>query len=162
MYNLLKKIYSKPRLYGYMSLLSHAAVIVTALSFIPLRWGAFLICWVSCVKVIIITASPLLLVTVLRAYVNAPRPYDLYDFYEHKPRGGTGHSFPSRHAYSVFAIASVSMFIYPVMGAILLALGIIICVTRVLLGIHFIRDVAAGAVTGAVCGVLGVLILSPF
>ncbi len=162
MYDLLKKIYQKPRLYGYMSLISHVAVIVTALSFIPLLWGSLLISWVSALKVLIITASPLLLVTILRAYVNAPRPYELYDFYEHKPRGGTGHSFPSRHAYSVFAIASVSVFIYPVMGAILFCLGIIICVSRVLLGIHFIRDVAAGAVVGIVCGVLGVLILSPF
>lgn len=162
MYNLLKKIYSKPRLYGYMSLLSHAAVIVTVLSYIPLLLGSFLISWVSALKVLIITASPLLLVTILRAYVNAPRPYELYDFYEHKPRSGSGHSFPSRHAYSVFAIASVSLFIYPVMGIILIALGIIICVSRVLLGIHFIRDVLAGAIVGVVCGVLGVLILSPF
>lgn len=162
MYNILKKVYENQRLYGYLSLLSHFIVILTVLSYVPLLIGSWLVSPISSLKVIIITAAPLLLVTLLRSLVNAPRPYELYDIYEHAPKRKGGHSFPSRHACSIFAIGTVSLFIYPIMGVILLLLGLILCAARVLVGIHFIRDVAAGALSGAVCGIIGVYITNPF
>jgi len=162
MYNLLKKVYSNKKLCGCLSAVAELSVVLTALSFVPLMWGAALISPISALKVAVITAVPLLFVTLLRSHVNAPRPYELYDFYEHRPKNKTGESFPSRHAYSSFVLATVSAFIYPLLGVILLVLGIIICTTRVLLGIHFLRDVAAGALIGIVSALFGVYILIPF
>ena len=40
-------------------------------------------------------------------------------------------------------------------GIATLALWLLISVSRVLLGIHFIRDVVAGSVIGLVCGAVG-------
>jgi membrane-associated phospholipid phosphatase len=47
------------------------------------------------------------------------------------------------------------------LGIILLALGVLLCIARVLLGIHFVRDVIAGALIGVCSAALGILILAP-
>ena len=98
-------------------------------------------------------------VTLLRRVVDAPRPYELYSFYEVKPKDRNGKSFPSRHAYSAFAISTLTFSVCVPIGIVLLILAAIMCVCRVLLGIHFIRDVAAGALIGAVAGAIGLILI---
>lgn len=106
-----------------------------------------------------VMAVPFVIVTVVRALINAPRPYEILDFYEVKPKSKKGHSFPSRHAASAFVIAAVVIFHSVWFGALLFALGILLCVCRVILGIHFVRDVLAGALIGLISGIGGMLIL---
>lgn len=106
-----------------------------------------------------VMAVPFVIVTVVRALINAPRPYEILDFYEVKPKSKKGHSFPSRHAASAFVIAAVVVFHSVWFGALLFALGILLCVCRVILGIHFVRDVLAGALIGLISGIAGMLIL---
>ena len=91
--------------------------------------------------------------------IDAPRPYELYDFYENKPKEREGRSFPSRHAYSAFVIATIA-FAYSIpLGIGLVLLGIALAVSRVLLGIHFIRDVVCGAIVGVISGLIGIFFL---
>ena len=97
-------------------------------------------------------------VTVSRKLFNYPRPYEVYDFYIVKPREKQGESFPSRHCYSAFVITTLSWLVSPVVSAALLLLAVLIAVTRVLLGIHFVRDVLCGGAMGVIFGVLGVLL----
>ena len=98
---------------------------------------------------------PFLLVTLLRKKLNAPRPYEIYDFYPTPPKNKKGLSFPSRHAFSAFAIGTYLAFVSPLLGGILLATSTLMCVARVLLGIHFIRDVLCGALIGTVATLIG-------
>src|ERR1017187_8035706 len=59
-------------------------------------------------------------------------------------------SFPSGHTITAFAVAvSLSRF-YPELGLGLLFCAISVAVSRVLLGMHFLSDVLAGAAIGAV------------
>ena len=111
------------------------------------------------VGILVSAAVGLVLVSVVRIFIGAPRPYELYDFYEIKPRKRSGRSFPSRHAYSSFAIATLAALIHPLvaLGTALVALSL--CISRVLVGIHFIKDVVAGALIGIIAGVLGILII---
>ena len=104
-------------------------------------------------------AIGLVLVTLVRIFIDAPRPYQLYDFYQIKPRKRNGRSFPSRHAYSAFVIFVLLSAVYHplILGGVLL-FSAALCVTRVLLGIHFIRDIAAGALLGILSGILGIVI----
>ena len=104
-------------------------------------------------------AIGLLTVTLMRKIINAPRPYEFYDFYEQKPRDKSGQSFPSRHAYSAFVIAVISWLLHPAVSISLFVVGICLSVARVLLGIHFVRDVLVGAALGIISGVLGILII---
>jgi undecaprenyl-diphosphatase len=61
-------------------------------------------------------------------------------------------SFPSGHAITAFAVAiSVGAF-YPVLLAGLLFCAVSVAVSRVLLGMHFLSDVTAGAMIGSLLG----------
>ena len=102
---------------------------------------------------------PFLLVTLIRRLINAPRPYEAEGFVGEPPRGGKGNSFPSRHAFSAFAIGTLCCFVSPLLGVVLLALGVLMCICRVALKIHFVRDVVAGALIGIISSVIGALIL---
>jgi undecaprenyl-diphosphatase len=61
-------------------------------------------------------------------------------------------SFPSGHTLNAFAVATVVALSYPIAapGAFLLAASI--AVSRVILGLHFLSDVLAGAVLGLAIG----------
>ena len=112
------------------------------------------------IETLIITGVPFVALTVMRLMINAPRPYELLEFYERKPKNKAGRSFPSRHVFSVFVIATVMMPTSAVIGSILAVLGVALAAMRVLLGVHFIRDVAAGAAIGVISGVIGLLTLT--
>ena len=61
-------------------------------------------------------------------------------------------SFPSGHTMTAFAVAvSLSMF-YPSLMPVLLFCAFSIAVSRILLGMHFLSDVVAGATLGAGLG----------
>ena len=162
MKNLLKSIYEKPRLYGAMLVTCKAIVLLFGIGFLFLCHGAYCKEPISLLKVGLICLLPFIIVTVIRRIINAPRPYEIYDFYEKRPKDKSGRSFPSRHLYSASVISSLCFFIYPVLGAALSLLAILLALIRVLVGIHFIRDVCAGALIGVSSALLGVLILAPF
>ena len=68
-------------------------------------------------------------------------------------------SFPSGHTISAFAVAlSISAF-YPVLLPALLFCAVSIAASRVLLGMHFLSDVVAGAGIGALLATLAVWIV---
>ena len=97
-----------------------------------------------------------LTVTLARKKFNRPRPYEVYDFYAVRPREKQGESFPSRHCYSAFVITSLSWLVCPFAVALLFILALLIATSRVLLGIHFVRDVVCGALIGILFGICGV------
>ena len=114
------------------------------------------------IRLVISTAPAFLTVSIARKVINAPRPYELLPFYETAPKKKTGESFPSRHVFSVFAIGSALLFGNPALGVCLIISGVILAATRVLLGIHFVKDTAAGALIGIISGTLGMLISGLF
>lgn len=115
--------------------------------------------YITAINVAASAAIGLLAVTVMRKIINAPRPYEVFDFYEIPPREKSGQSFPSRHAYSAFAIATLAWLLHPIISLVLLLFGVCLSLARVLLGIHFVRDVIVGAAIGIISGVLGILII---
>jgi undecaprenyl-diphosphatase len=66
-------------------------------------------------------------------------------------------SFPSGHTMTAFAVAiSLSLF-YPSLMPMLLLCAFSIALSRILLGMHFLSDVMAGAIIGAGLGYAGFL-----
>ena len=61
-------------------------------------------------------------------------------------------SFPSGHSITAFAFAVPMALFYPPLMAGLAFCAISVAASRVLLGMHFLSDVAAGSVIGAVLG----------
>jgi len=105
-------------------------------------------------------AISFLAVTVFRKILNMPRPYEFITVPTwNKEKQKNGEGFPSRHVFSAFVIATV-LFPWNMWVSIALyAFGIAMAVSRVLLGMHFIKDVVAGAIIGIASGVIGLLII---
>lgn len=108
-------------------------------------------------RIIITVAVPavsFIIVSVVRYITKAPRPYEKYDFVPLIQKNSTCNSFPSRHVFSVFVIAMAFMNIQLSLGILFIAFGIALAVCRVAIGVHFPKDVAAGAVAGIIAGTL--------
>ena len=106
-------------------------------------------------SVLLVPAAALLLGTLLRRCINAPRPYDAPGFTPLLEKETKGRSFPSRHALSAGVIAAAWLAVFPPMGLVLLVLAAGVCLTRVLAGVHYPLDVAAGLLLGLAFGLLG-------
>lgn len=83
-----------------------------------------------------------------RKLYNAKRPYERYEYTPLITRSKAGESFPSRHAVSAAAIAAACVCVSVPLSAVLSVTALIIAVTRVIAGVHFIKDVTAGIIAG--------------
>lgn len=106
-------------------------------------------------RAVLVPAAGFLTVTVLRAKCNAPRPYEAMGIPAIAPKDTVGKSFPSRHAACAAVIAVTALHELPPLGAALLAVSVLIALSRVLSGVHFLRDVVCGLLLGGVMGWLG-------
>ena len=125
-------------------------ILLAALAF--LRDGRLLRC----------TLVPLIGVVVLSVFrdrVNAPRPYEVLGFSPLLHKETKGHSFPSRHVYCAFTIACTFLYVLPWMGAVLLLSGCLLAVVRVVSGVHFPRDVLVGGLLGLLTGLVGFVLI---
>lgn len=154
----LYSVYKNDTLSSILHVLSYVIVGLTAYAFV---WRVVMLTvsdvW-EAVRLLLVTSVPFVLVSVARKLINAPRPYELLPFYENKPKAKRGQSFPSRHVFSVTVIGVCLMTWSALVGIGLLVLGAALAVIRVLLGMHFVRDVAAGAAIGTLSGVIGLFI----
>ena len=160
MEKVLRRINSSESARLSLKIISHGASLILALAFfyellVFILNGAY----TAALEIAAFSAAGYAAVSIFRALLNAPRPYELYDFYTVPPKNKKGSSFPSRHTYSAFVIATLAHLINPFISVALYALGAVIAIARVLLGIHFIRDVAAGAILGILAGVMGLLLI---
>ena len=102
-------------------------------------------------KLIIVPALFFVLLSKLREKINAKRPYELYGFKPLIKKDTNGLSFPSRHVFSIFVIGGSIWVINKILGTIILIMGLFLAIIRVIMGVHFPKDVIAGAVIGCVC-----------
>lgn len=106
--------------------------------------------------VVLIPAIPFVLLSIWRSHFNAPRPYEVWNILPLIPKDTQGKSFPSRHVFSAFVIAVVLTPVCLPAALTVLGCGLILMPLRVIGGVHFSRDVLAGALTGLLSGGIGV------
>lgn len=93
-------------------------------------------------------------VSLFRNIYSAPRPYEIMDIHPLIEKKTKGKSFPSRHVFSIFMIGMTFFYIARPAGILICALGILLSYLRVAGGVHFPKDVVAGALIGILCGML--------
>lgn len=92
-----------------------------------------------------VPALTFLAVTLFRKVLNAPRPYDCLSYTPFLPATpGKGKSLPSRHTTSAAAIALAFLYLSPWAGLFFSILALAVAVSRVIGGVHFVRDVTIG------------------
>lgn len=107
------------------------------------------------IRVVLAPAISFVFVSIFRHYVNAPRPYEVTEVEPIIEKESTGNSFPSRHVFSAFVIATTLYFISKPLGIFLMIAGLLLAILRVVGGVHFPKDVIAGAIIGIASGILG-------
>ena len=111
------------------------------------------------IRAILVPAITFGIVTYIRARVDAPRPYDLYDIDPIIVKNTQGLSFPSRHVASAFIIAFALAWVHLDWGVLgFIACGVV-AFTRIVGGVHFPKDVAAAIAISAVCGLIGFVLI---
>lgn len=103
---------------------------------------------------IVIPAFCFLAVTVFRKVVNRNRPYEKFPITSLIKKDKRGQSFPSRHVFSIFLIATLWFYFWKPVGIFLFIAGIFLAIVRVIGGVHFVSDVCAGALLGIIAGLL--------
>lgn len=159
MEKILYRVYSSKRVSVILKIISHASVLISVLAYALCLAFAFYGDVGFGIKLCVAGAVPFVTVSVIRRLIDAPRPYELYPFYEDAPKNKKGSSFPSRHVFSAFCVSALSYAVSPWLSLAAAMAGIALSVSRVLLGIHFIRDVLAGALIGITSGLIGLVII---
>ena len=144
----------RPGVVRALNIVNRGIVIVFYVAYaLLLGWACVSDPW-RLVPLVGVTAVGFVAVSFFRRRFNAPRPYECCAIAPLIARDGVRKSFPSRHTFSAFAIAA-SWFAasVPVAVVLLVAAGVL-AVCRVLGGVHFPRDVVAGAFIGSATGAL--------
>ena len=153
---LLVKVQSMPRLSAALKLTSHITVLFSVILYAFVLYKTFFTRVLCGILTLTVSAVAFFAVSAVRAYIDAPRPYEVYPIFSAPPKNKKGRSFPGRHAFSAFLVATLALPISPVLAIIGLVLGLLLSVSRVLLGIHFVRDVVCGAILGVISGAVGI------
>ena len=103
---------------------------------------------------LLIPAASFALLTVVRARINRPRPYEAWPIDPLIHKDTKGNSMPSRHVFSSAVIATAWLAFWLPAGIFLLAVTAAAAVIRVLGGVHYPSDVAAGFASGVAAGLL--------
>ncbi len=96
-------------------------------------------------------------VTIIRKKLNRKRPFELYDIPRLLPHDN-GEGFPSRHSACCVTISFAILTIDFKMAMVAFAVSAVICITRVLCAVHFVRDVAVGVFAGSVLWIIWFII----
>lgn len=107
------------------------------------------------IKIIILPALSFITTTIIRNKINSKRPFEVYDIIP-LVKHGNGKSFPSRHTTSAFAIAFAVCY-GGEFGLIVLLLAFLVAISRILCGVHFIKDILSGLIISIIFSVFYVL-----
>ena len=103
-------------------------------------------------KLVLVPMHVFLGVTLLRVIIDEQRPYERFDTPSVFHKTTKGKSFPSRHTASAFIIAMAFLYVNFWWGMIAMLIALLIELSRIMAGAHYIHDVMAGMAISIVEG----------
>ena len=147
----------------FFKILDYTSVVVVTLAYIFYINYAWLAVGTDyATRAVVFSALPFGLFSMMRRQLAAPRPYEVIDFWAlgiEIPSKKRGSSFPSRHVFSAFLIGTMMLIKLPIVAGVSLFFGVLLAVSRVMRGIHFIKDTVVGAIIGIISGAIALLLM---
>lgn len=109
-------------------------------------------------KAVLVPGISFVALSMFRKKFNAPRPYEVFGVPSAIRKDTSGKSFPSRHVFSIFVIGVTIAYFYQIIGVVTCIAGILLAIVRVTGGVHFAKDVIAGALIGILSGLIVFLV----
>lgn len=131
---------------------------IAALYLVTLAYLAF-IADVRFWRALIVPGATFALVTVLRAVLDKPRPYEEHAIDPIIKKDTHGKSLPSRHVASAVIIACTLAWLNPPLGVAAFAACFIVAFTRIVGGVHYPRDVIASLAISLAAGLTGFVLI---
>ena len=103
---------------------------------------------------ILVPAFGFVLLTLVRKWINQPRPYETWEIIPLLDKDSSGNSMPSRHVFSATIISMTCLHANLPVGLVLLVLSALLGLVRVLGGVHYPKDVLVGYACGLLLGIL--------
>ena len=103
---------------------------------------------------ILVPALGFVVLTLVRKWINQPRPYETWEIIPLLDKDSSGNSMPSRHVFSATIISMACVHANLPAGLILLVLSALLGLVRVLGGVHYPKDVLIGYACGFIWGIL--------
>jgi len=103
---------------------------------------------------ILVPAFGFVLLTLVRKWINQPRPYETWEIVPLLDKDRSGNSMPSRHVFSATIISMACLHANLLVGLVLLVLSVLLGLVRVLGGVHYPKDVLVGYACGLLLGIL--------
>ena len=97
---------------------------------------------------ILVPALGFVLLTLVRKWINQPRPYETWEIVPLLDKDSSGHSMPSRHVFSATIISMACLHANLPLGLVLLVFSALLGLVRVLGGVHYSKDVLVGYACG--------------
>ena len=103
---------------------------------------------------IMVPAVGFVLLTIVRKWINQPRPYETWGIVPLLDKDSSGNSMPSRHVFSATIISMACLHANLPVGLVLLITSALLGLVRVLGGVHYPKDVLVGYTCGLLWGIL--------
>lgn len=103
---------------------------------------------------IMVPAVGFVLLTIVRKWINQPRPYETWGIVPLLDKDSSGNSMPSRHVFSATIISMACLHASLPAGLVLLFSSALLGLVRVLGGVHYPKDVLVGYTCGLLWGIL--------
>jgi len=103
---------------------------------------------------ILVPALGFVLLTLVRKWINQPRPYETWEIVPLLDKDSSGNSMPSRHVFSATIISMACLHASLTIGMVCLTLSALLGLVRVLGGVHYPKDVVVGYICALSWGVI--------
>lgn len=131
-------------------------LLFVALAFLAMRQRKTYARALTLVPIFSALLARLVITNGIRFFYHRPRPFEALDVYQLIPESGG--SFPSGHAAFFFALAAAIWFYDKRWGWVFFASTVLMCVARIVVGVHYFSDIVGGFMVGIVAayGVRGI------
>ena len=145
-----------PQLLQLMRIFNRMMTVLMPLAYLTLLGTAFMNKGLGqeLAAYIMVPAFGFVLLTLVRKWINQPRPYETWGIVPLLDKDSSGNSMPSRHVFSATIISMACLHANLPVGLILLVLSALLGLARVLGGVHYPKDVLVGYACGLIWGIL--------